>query len=96
MYLIAEGRNFLALEHFEDAVGSFERAVSALPEYPIARAYFAAALVAMARLDEAKAQVELLRRNAPGLTLSYMRNRAPGDDKWVAILDLLRQAGLPE
>ena len=31
-----------------------------------------------------------------GLTLSYMRKHAPGNGNRAAILDLLRQAGLPE
>ena len=57
-----------------------------------------AAEAELGRLDEARAAVGKLRRLAPNITLSHLRERWPirNREKLESILDALRVAGLPE
>jgi adenylate cyclase len=96
MYLIVEGRALLGLERFGKAVEVLERAVSALPQYPNARTYLAAALVGAKRLEEAVAEVAKLRELSPALSLRHFAQRPGGGHEQQFLLELLRNAGLPD
>ena len=97
-YLQFLGRAYFTQRRFEEAESAFERAVTLNPGWPWAHLVLAATRASLGKIDEAKAGVVEARRISPALTLAHVpkawpfKNAADLD----RLVDLLREAGLPE
>jgi tetratricopeptide (TPR) repeat protein len=91
----------LYLGAYEDALDLYGRSIELNRTYATGRFYFAAALVELGRLDEAKAEVKAALALNPYFTLRRYRDGAPSDNPVFLkgrerIVEDLRKAGAPE
>jgi adenylate cyclase len=87
----------LFARRYEDAVEWARRSIGENPMFAYSRAYLAASLAHLGRLDESRSEIEELRRVQPGYSVEF----ASGGAEWFRehrdhFLDGLRKAGLPE
>ncbi|MGH7185623.1 MAG: tetratricopeptide repeat protein, partial [Pseudomonadota bacterium] len=83
---------------YDEVIATANEVLREFPNHVTAHRQRAAAFAALGRLDEARAEMAILLRLVPGLTISQVRVRIPVKEpealeRW---LDCLRQAGLPE
>jgi TolB-like protein/DNA-binding SARP family transcriptional activator len=91
------GCAYMMAGRFEEAVDCTRRALRERPTFGPALRFHAVSLAELGRLDEARETVARLLELEPGLSLSILRERVPGDPRFMDLfLDGLRKAGLPE
>jgi len=91
----------LHLGAYEDALNLYRRSIELNPNYPTGRFYFAATLVELGRLDEARAEVKAGLALNPNFTLRRYRDGAQSDNPVFLkgrerIIEDMRKAGVPE
>ncbi len=91
----------LYLGAYEDALNLYRRSIELNPNYPNARFNFAATLVELGRLDEAKSEVKAALALDPNFTLRRYRDAPPSDNpvflkRRERIIEDMRKAGAPE
>jgi adenylate cyclase len=97
-YLRQLGLAQLFLEQYEEAIDSIRESIARAPDLVFSHVYLAAAYEGVDRDKEAQNEVQEILRLEPGFNLQRLesgfvpRDKAHGD----RLLDLLRQAGLPE
>jgi tetratricopeptide (TPR) repeat protein len=90
---IALGDAELGLNHFDVAIGEFQKAIDAGAHYYIPYVNLAAAYALAGKMDEAKNALAEGRRLNPNLTVKWLADHAPNIPP---LFDGLRKAGLPE
>jgi TolB-like protein len=98
LWLAGKGIGAFVAGRYDDVMAITTQVLREFPNHATAHRQRAAALAALGRLEEARAEMTLLMRLVPGLNLAQVRTRIPVKDpaaleRW---LDCLRQAGLPE
>jgi adenylate cyclase len=97
-YLYGIGLAHYGARQYEQAIAPLRMAVSRFPTFITPRRHLAAAYAQMGRMQEARTEVEVLRKLDPSLSLASYRKRLRYEK--VAdqehYLDGLRKAGLPE
>jgi tetratricopeptide (TPR) repeat protein len=95
LYLMAAAQHFGGRE--EEALGTLERVLAASPRLTFARALRIAVLFGLGRIEEARAEADVLRRDSPDFSVERFAATQPFRDK--AQRDrytaALRSAGLP-
>ena len=91
----------LHLGAYEDALNLFRRSIELNRNNATGRFYFAATLVELGRLDEAKTEVKAALALNPNFTLRRYRDGAQSDNPVFLkgrerIIEDLRKAGVPE
>jgi tetratricopeptide (TPR) repeat protein len=97
-YLQHQGRAYFTQGRYEEAASDFERVVTLNPGWPWAHLILAAARAALGKIEDAKAGVAEARKISPALTLGHVPKAWPFKNPADLghLVDLLRQAGLPE
>jgi TolB-like protein len=98
LWLAGKGIGAFVAGRYDDVIATTTQVLREFPNHTTAHRQRAAALAALGRLDEARAEMAVLLRLVPDLTIGQVRTRIPVKDpvaleRW---LDCLRQAGLPE
>ena len=96
---MAEAKLYLGA--YEDALNLCHRSIELNRNYPTARFTYAATLVELGRLDEAKSEVKAALALNPNFTLRRYRDGAQSDNPAFfkgreRIIEDMRKAGVPE
>ena len=96
-YLQGLGAYFM-LGRYDEGIPHLEKLSEARQEYTASRALLAALYTASHRIDEAKAEIEVIRKVSPAFNLAQVAMAAPYKDpgQLDEYVSLLRKAGLPE
>ena len=97
-YLQGLGRAYFMLGRYDEGIPHLEKLSEARQEYTASRALLAALYTASHRIDEAKAEIEVIRKVSPAFNLAQVAMAAPYKDpgQLDEYVSLLRKAGLPE
>jgi tetratricopeptide (TPR) repeat protein len=98
LWLDGKGIGAFVAGRYDDVIATTTQVLREFPNHATAHRQRAAALAALGRLDEARAEMAVPLRLVPDLTIGQVRTRIPVKDpvaleRW---LDCLRQTGLPE
>jgi tetratricopeptide (TPR) repeat protein len=96
LYGIAEAH--YGARQYDEAIAPLRAAINRFPAFITPRRHLAATLAQMGRLDEARAEIDAIRKLDPSLGLAMYRQRLNYEKKenLEHYLDGLRKAGLPE
>jgi adenylate cyclase len=97
-YLQFLGRAYFSQRRYEEAESAFERVVTVNPGWPWAHLVLAATRTALGRTEEARAAVAEARKISPAMNLGHVFKAWPArnPEDLDHLVDLLREAGLPE
>jgi TolB-like protein/class 3 adenylate cyclase len=95
------GHTRVHLQNYEEAVAWLERGIEMNPRYPLVRFYYAVALDALGRVEEARDEVKLGLSLDPHFTIARFRASASGNDPTYLsqrdhIYEGMRRVGVPE
>jgi len=97
------GETYRLMGHYDDAIDSFNETLELAPTYMAVRLKLICAYVGADKLDEAKAELKIFRKNHPAFTVTEFRDDwAPKSTSYRdteeidRMAALLRTAGLPE
>jgi adenylate cyclase len=96
LYGIAEAH--YGAQQYNQAIAPLRAAINRFPTFITPRRHLAATYAQMGRLDEARAEIEVIRKLDPSLSLAMYRQRLhyEKNENLEHYLDGLRKAGLPE
>jgi adenylate cyclase len=97
-YLYGIGLAHYGARQYEQAIAPLRMAVSRFPTFITPRRHLAATYAQMGRMEEARAEIEVLRKLDPSLSIASYRERMRYEkvEDQEHYLDGLRKAGLPE
>ena len=86
------------LGRYDEASHALQQALEKNPSAIYPRLFLAASFVKLGKLDDAEWEIEQVRMQMPGTTLSQLANTLPYENQnlLIALLEDLRKAGLPE
>ncbi|WP_455208695.1 winged helix-turn-helix domain-containing protein [Kaarinaea lacus] len=92
------GLAYYTMGKYEDSVKALQNALERNESVLMPRLFLAASYVRLGRLDDAQWEIEQVSVLRPGTTISHLASTLPYEhqDQMNALLDDLRQAGLPE
>ena len=92
------GLAYFTLGRYDEATHAFEEALEKNPSVLYPRLYLAASHVRLGRDDDAEWEIEQVKMQRPGTTLSQLQNTLPYENQSLMLnfLDDLRKSGLPE
>jgi tetratricopeptide (TPR) repeat protein len=90
------GHAYFLVRQYKEALTALEKAIDAVPDFFLTRAFLAATYFELGREEEARVETLELRKRSPGTTLDVWRARLPykNQSDLDRVLTALRKAGM--